>query len=134
MKEYDRVKLIIEKDKYAKEGVHKGMDGWICDPRNINGQWLVSFDQYGALPEIACIPVKEQDLEVVWELPLTQVGDKVMLLVSSYTNQGVSLGAKGIIIKKGDIDNKWIVRFSVKGLQNDIILTVDDAEISINYE
>ena len=44
MKEYDRVRLIVEKEKYAEDGVHKGMDGWICDPRNIDGQWLVSFD------------------------------------------------------------------------------------------
>ena len=67
MKEYDRVRLIVEKEKYAEDGVHKGMDGWICDPRNIDGQWLVSFDQFGDLPEIACIPVKEVDLEVVEE-------------------------------------------------------------------
>jgi len=37
MKEYDRVRLIVEKEKYVKYGVHKGMDGWICDPRNIDG-------------------------------------------------------------------------------------------------
>ena len=67
MKEYDRVRLIVEKEKYAEDGVHKVMDGWICDPRNINGQWLVSFDQSGDLPEIACIPVKEEDLEVMVE-------------------------------------------------------------------
>lgn len=67
MKEYDRVRLIVEKEKYAEDGVHKGMDGIICDPRNIDGQWLVSFDQFGDLPEIACIPVKEVDLEVVEE-------------------------------------------------------------------
>ena len=67
MKEYDRVRLIVEKEKYAEDGVHKGMDGWICDPRNINGQWLVSFDQSGDLPEIACIPVKEEDLDVMVE-------------------------------------------------------------------
>lgn len=41
------------------------MDGLICDPRNIAGSWLVSFDQYGALPEIACISVKEADLEIL---------------------------------------------------------------------
>lgn len=29
MKEYDRVRLIVEKEKYAEDGVHKGMDGWI---------------------------------------------------------------------------------------------------------
>lgn len=63
MQEYDRVKLIVEKEKYAKYGVHKGMDGWICDARSIYGQWLVSFDGYGDEPEIACIPVDEKDLE-----------------------------------------------------------------------
>ena len=67
MKEYDRVRLIVEKEKYAEDGVHKGMYGWICDPRNIDGQWLVSFDQFGDLPEVACIPVKEEDLEVMVE-------------------------------------------------------------------
>lgn len=29
MKEYDRVELIIEKQEYAREGVHKGMDGYM---------------------------------------------------------------------------------------------------------
>ncbi len=62
MKEYDRVVLTIEKDKYAKHGVHKGMDGIILDERKIDGCYLVSFDGYGAEDEIACIPVKEEDL------------------------------------------------------------------------
>ena len=66
MKEYDRVQLIVEKECYIKHGVHKGMDGIICDPRKINGKWLVSFDQYGDLPEIACISVKESDLKFVY--------------------------------------------------------------------
>lgn len=64
MKEYDRVRLIVEKEKYAKEGAHKGMDGWICDPRNINGQWLVCFDD-DEMFEITTLPVKEEDLELV---------------------------------------------------------------------
>lgn len=67
MKENSRVRLIVEKERYSKEGVHKGMDGIICDPRKVNGYWLVSFDQYGDLPEIACISVKEDDLELVYE-------------------------------------------------------------------
>ena len=29
MKEYDRVVLTVEKEKYAKEGVHRGMSGII---------------------------------------------------------------------------------------------------------
>jgi hypothetical protein len=65
MKEYDRVRLIVEKAKYAKEGVHKGMDGWICHPQSNAGTWLVQFDQFGDLPEIATISVDEADLEFV---------------------------------------------------------------------
>ena len=65
MKEYDRVELIVEKECYEKEEVHKGMDGWICDPRNISGAWLVCFDQYGDKPNIATISVKESDLKVI---------------------------------------------------------------------
>lgn len=42
-------------------------NGWICDPRNINGQWLVCFDQEYDLPNIATIPVKEEDLKVIKE-------------------------------------------------------------------
>ena len=67
MKEYSRVRLIVEKKRYAQEGVHKGMDGIICDPRKVNGYWLVSFDQEGDLPEIACISIKEEDLELIYE-------------------------------------------------------------------
>lgn len=61
MKEYDRVMLINEREAYIKEGVRKGMDGWICDPRKIEGTWLVCFDQEGELPNIATIEVLEED-------------------------------------------------------------------------
>ena len=63
--EYARVVVTEEKGKYTDDGVHKGFDGWICDPRRIENSWLVSFDQYGDLPDIACISVKERDMEVV---------------------------------------------------------------------
>lgn len=65
MKEMDCVKVIVEKDKYVKEGVHKGMYGWICDPQNITGSWLVNFPQCGEKRDIATISIKEEDLEVV---------------------------------------------------------------------
>ena len=67
MKEYSRVRLIVEKEKYADDDVHKGMTGWICDPRKIDGKWLVCFDQYGELPDIAMLPVDEEDLETLVE-------------------------------------------------------------------
>ncbi len=44
MKEYDDVKVIVEKERYAKVGIHKGMIGTILDPRRIEGDWLVVFD------------------------------------------------------------------------------------------
>ncbi|MDE6758137.1 MAG: hypothetical protein K2J89_02520 [Clostridia bacterium] len=43
MKEYDYVEVIVEKEKYAKQGAHKGMRGIILDPRNNDGCWLVFF-------------------------------------------------------------------------------------------
>lgn len=64
MQEYDRVVLTVEKERYAKYGIHKGMDGIIADERKINGCFLVSFDGYGAEAEIACIPIKEEDLKI----------------------------------------------------------------------
>ena len=68
MKEYDRVELIVEKEKYAKEGVHKGMNGWIWDPRKIEGLWLVCFDQKYDY-NIATIEIEENDLVVIEESP-----------------------------------------------------------------
>lgn len=65
MKEINNVKVIAEKEKYAKYGVHKGMQGWICDDRNINGCWLVNFPQCGEKADIAEIPVKEEDLKLI---------------------------------------------------------------------
>ena len=47
MKMLDPVKVLVEKDGYAKEGVHKGMYGWICDDSVMDGCWLVNFPQYG---------------------------------------------------------------------------------------
>ncbi len=65
MKEMDCVEVIVEKDCYAKEGIHKGMQGWICDPNNIDGSWLVNFPQYGEKPDIATIDIEETDLKLV---------------------------------------------------------------------
>ena len=43
MKEMDCVKVIVEKDRYVQDSVHQGMQGWICDPRNLDDSWLVNF-------------------------------------------------------------------------------------------
>lgn len=61
----DNVEVIVEKEKYASDGVHKGMQGWITEPENVSGYWLVNFPQCGEKDDIATIPVREEDLKVV---------------------------------------------------------------------
>ncbi len=65
MKKMDCVEVIVEKEVYAKEGVHKGMQGWICLDDNRNNTWLVNFPQYGEKDDIAEIPIKEEDLKTI---------------------------------------------------------------------
>ena len=65
MKELDCVEVLVEKEKYAKHGVHKGMQGWICDDRCIDGHWLVNFPRYGEQDDIAEIDIKEDDLRLL---------------------------------------------------------------------
>ena len=65
MKMLDCVEVMVEKDKYAKQGVHKGMQGWICLDDSSNGTWLVNFPQCGEKDDIAEISVKEADLKLI---------------------------------------------------------------------
>ena len=65
MKEMDPVRITVEKEKYAQEGVHKGMYGWICHDQRVNGYWLVNFPQCYDKPDIAEISIREEDMEVV---------------------------------------------------------------------
>ena len=65
MKELDCVEVIVEKKAYVREGVHIGMQGWICFDECSDGYWLVNFPQYGAKKDIATISVKEDDLKVI---------------------------------------------------------------------
>jgi len=65
MQEMDNVQVIVEKERYAREGVHKGMYGWICYPECSNGYWLVNFPQCGEKEDIAEISIKEEDLKTV---------------------------------------------------------------------
>ena len=65
MKLMDCVELIVEKNKYAKEGVHKGMYGWICYDKSTDGYWLVNIPQCYDKPDVATLSVHENDMEVV---------------------------------------------------------------------
>ena len=43
MKMMDCVEVAIEKETYARDGVHKGMQGWICLEQRTEGYWLVGI-------------------------------------------------------------------------------------------
>lgn len=62
MKMMDCVEIIVEKGKYAKNGVHKGMQGWICLDDCTDGYWLVNFPQCGEKDDIAEISINEKDM------------------------------------------------------------------------
>ena len=64
MKEFDRVRVICDTERYKKAGIFKGMIGTILDPRKIDGRWLVIIsDEQGN--DIAEDSILESDLEVV---------------------------------------------------------------------
>lgn len=65
MKMMDCVEVAVEREKYAKDGVHKGMQGWICLDDNSNGTWLINFPQCDEKDDIAEISMKEEDLKVI---------------------------------------------------------------------
>lgn len=71
MKMMDCVEIIAEKEKYIKNGVHKGMQGWICLDDCTNGYWLVNFPQCGKKDDIAEISINEKDMRIIPSLNAT---------------------------------------------------------------
>ena len=67
----DCVEIIAEKEKYIKNGVHKGMQGWICLDDCTNGYWLVNFPQCGEKDDIAEISINEKDMRIIPSLNAT---------------------------------------------------------------
>lgn len=65
MKYLDCVEILVEKEAYAKEGVHKGMQGVIWLEECINGEWDVCFPRCGEKEDIAEIGVREEDMRVI---------------------------------------------------------------------
>lgn len=55
----------VDKKRYAKDGIHQGMQGWICHAKSVQVCWLVNFPQQGEKGNIATIPVKEEDLMII---------------------------------------------------------------------
>ena len=85
MQEMDNVQVIVEKEKYAKDGVHKGMFGWICYPKCVEGYWLVNFPQCGDKDDIAEISIKEEDLRIV-EILDAQMNEQIKAKFESSEN------------------------------------------------
>ncbi|MBS7263355.1 MAG: hypothetical protein KIG36_07090 [Eubacteriales bacterium] len=122
MKYLDWVKVTVEKEKYAKYGIHKGMYGWICDEeKSAGGTWLVDFPQGGAKDDIADIAIPESDMieapdarisvtELIkrqWDIRENKVPagpelgylDCVEVIAerASYAQKGIHKGMRGIV-------------------------------------
>ena len=63
--EFDLVELTVEKEKYAKEGVHKGMQGVVMENYCIDSKYSVIFTDENTGYDIADISVHEDDLKLV---------------------------------------------------------------------
>ena len=65
MKLMDCVELTVERNEYAKEGVHKGMQGVVWEAESKDGAWVVLFPQYGEKEDIADLYINEEDLRLL---------------------------------------------------------------------
>ena len=77
MKEMDCIEVIVEKEKYAKEGVHKGMQGWICLDDCRNGYWLVNFPGYYDEADIAEISIHEDDMKYLPKCTNPRINEEI---------------------------------------------------------
>lgn len=71
MKYLDCVEVIVEKEEYAKHGVHKGMHGVIWMEESIDGTWDVFFDLSGEHAPIGDIAIKEEDLKPISKIDVS---------------------------------------------------------------
>ncbi len=65
VREYDKVELIVEKPKYAIEGVHKGMTGCVMSSHAIKNEWLIVFSEERTGKDIAELCVAREDFKVI---------------------------------------------------------------------
>lgn len=65
VKEYDAVELIVEKPKYAIEGVHKGDRGCVISTYAIDNHWEIIFSERGTGKDIAQIGVAREDFKII---------------------------------------------------------------------
>ncbi|MBR4800388.1 MAG: hypothetical protein IK048_01765 [Clostridia bacterium] len=67
IKEYDQVELLVEKEKYAKFGVHKGAHGYAMDSNAVQNNIIVDFSYVNEKGDYFgdCITVNIKDLKVI---------------------------------------------------------------------
>ncbi len=93
MKMMDCVELIVEKSEYAKEGVHKGMQGVIWEAESKNGCWVVLFPQYGDKEDIADLYIREEDLITIPVMD-ARVNEQIKAQFENSGNSSKSLAEK----------------------------------------
>ena len=94
MKMMDCVEVIMEKQSYAREGVHLGMQGWICLEQRTPGYWLVNFPQYGDKEDIAEISIKEEHLKLLPNGMDARVNERIKAQFENPDNSSKSLAEK----------------------------------------
>ena len=67
MQEYDMVELLVEKEKYAKYGIHNGARGYVISTTAIHNNIEVDFTQIDENGDCVgeCLGVNINDLKVV---------------------------------------------------------------------
>lgn len=64
--EYDWVQIIVEKEEYAKYGVHKGMEGCVLMPDSYDNTWYVEFSKEDGSGEVlADLCVAREDFIII---------------------------------------------------------------------
>jgi hypothetical protein len=59
------VELIVEKPKYAIEGVHKGDRGCVISTYAVDNHWEIIFSERGTGKDIAQICVAREDFKII---------------------------------------------------------------------
>ena len=93
MKMMDCVELIAEKTKYAKEGVHKGMQGVIWEEECKDGCWVVLFPQCGDTADLADLYISEEDLKTIPVMD-AQVNERIKAQFENSGGSSKSLSGK----------------------------------------
>lgn len=63
--EYDLVEVMVEKEQYAKYGVHRGMQGVIMRSECSSSEYYVIFTDETTAEDIADIDIHEDDLKLI---------------------------------------------------------------------